>query len=283
MSFEPLLLWVTRSAPHNRRTERRLRAIGHNVIRVPVLEIEPVAQPAPAARPDAILFTSAHGVSHHPFQEEWAPIPVFTVGDRTAETALKAGYRDVRSARGDVTDLQKLVVTSVPRPALIVHFSAEQPAGDLCAYLEMSGYEAVRHVVYRSRAVSDADLGRAIGALPSLDGILVQSPKGARRVAELVAEHRWSGRIFCISQGCAAELHHLPHVQIAVAVRPNEDSLMQLVGLAAGRKPRSAPRRLAAVDGSAPALLTANDNMRWSGATRSPPPDGPDDPPPSAA
>lgn len=285
MRFEPLLLWVTRSAPDNRLTERRLRALGHNAIKVPVLEIERVEPSSPIGRPDAIVFTSAHGVSHHPFRDEWARLPVFTVGDQTGEAAAKAGYGDVRSARGDVTDLQKLIVTTLARPAHVVHFSAEQPAGDLRVYLEMSGYEATRQVVYRSTPVGDADLGRAIGALPGLGGILVHSPKGARRVAELVTAHHWSGRIFCISEACAAELRHLPAVQVAAAHRPTEDSLIHLVGHALGRRPtRPGGRRLTAIDGGKTGRGTvANDNMRPTGANRTPASDGPEDPPPSAA
>jgi uroporphyrinogen-III synthase len=282
MSFEPLFLWVTRSSPHNRLTERRLRSLGHNAIKVPVLEIEPVEQSNPIGRPDAIVFTSGHGVTHHPFRVEWAGLPVFTVGDHTARAARKAGYRDVRSARGDVTDLQKLIVTSLARPAHVVHFSAEQPAGDLRVYLEMSGYEATRQVVYRSTPVNDGDLGRAIGALPGLDGIFVHSPKGARRVAELVAAHRWSGRLFCISEPCAAELRHLPALQIAVAPRPTDDSLIRLVSLASGREPGG--RRLTVIDGGKTGRGTiANDNIGRDGASPAPAPDGPEDPPPSAA
>ncbi len=285
MGFEPRLLWVTRSAPDNRLTERRLRSLGHKVIKVPVLDIERVEPSVPVAPPDAIVFTSGHGVSHHRFRDDWTQVPVYTVGDHTGRAALGAGYRDVRSAKGDVTDLQKLIVTTLARPAHVVHFSAEQPAGDLRVYLEMSGYEATRQVVYRSRPVGDADLGRAIGALPRLDSILVHSPKAARRVAELVAAYNWSGRVFCISEACAAELRHLPALRVTAAPRPTEESLVHVVSLALGRRPiRPGARRLTAIaGGKARFAAVANDNIRSSAPGRPPAPDGPDDPPPSAA
>lgn len=147
---EPLLLWVTRTAPYNLLTAHRLRAMGINVLAGPVLDIRPVAVSRPAGRPDALVFTSAHAVRHHPLEPGWREIPVYTVGDRTAEAAQRSGYRLIRSANGDVDDLQRLIRRTLPVSSRLFHFGARQTAGDLCGELVSVGYRASKHVVYEA-------------------------------------------------------------------------------------------------------------------------------------
>ncbi len=295
----PLFLWVTRSAPYNRLTGHRVRGIGHTVLTSPVLKVRPTAAFSPPMRPDVIVFTSAQGVRHHPLDPAYLDVPVFTVGDRTAEAAGRRGYRHLYSARGNLSDLQRLIVTTVPRPAYVVHFSAMEPAGDLVGYLNMSGYEADRYVVYETEPVEDEALVRAFQALPALDGIITHSAKGARRLAQIISGRRWHGIVFCISEACAAELREVPGLLVEVAARPTEQSLMNLLRFHAGRRgvplcstthdlsrgAATAPTKRLLATGAP--LFFANDNypardLKSRTALFDPSPD-PDDPPPTAA
>lgn len=295
--FGPMFLWITRSAPYNLLTAHRARTIGHTVLNVPVLEVRPTLALAPAADPDVIVFTSAHGVDLHPFNARLVDVPVFAVGDLTAEATRRRGYRQVHSAQGDLSDLQKLIVTSVPRPAHVVHFSALEPSGDLPGYLNMSGFQAERCVVYDTCPAENGELARAVDSLSALDGIVIHSRKAARLVAEVIFTARWNGIVFCISEACAAELRHVPGILLEVAARPTEHSLMNLLRLFGGQKPvmtasqspfpslASTPFLLG--QRSRPPLFFENDNCPTSEPRARAPyiesSDDPNDPPPSAA
>lgn len=223
-----LFCWITRTAPLASRTAAALADLGHGSLIAPVLQSHPIFGP-PKMRPEAIVFTSAHGVANHPFDPSWSELPVFAVGDSTAHVAEHCGYRDVRSARGAVEDLQRLIATSLPRPARVLYFGAREPAGDLHDYLLRSGYQAEHCVVYETSDSSRMHRRVALTALPAFDAILIHSPKAARRVAEVIARHAWTGLVFCISEACAEEFGCLDRLSVQVAIQPSETSLMALI------------------------------------------------------
>ena len=294
MTSNPVLLWVTRTAPYHLLTAHRVRAIGHNAIAIPVLSVRSVAQNAVFARPDALVFTSANSVRHHQVRSRWLRLPVYAVGDHTAAAARHAGYLDVRSAQGDVSDLQRLIATTVPRPASIIHYSAREPAGDLVGYLLQSGFEATQIAVYETIPASDAEVSAALSAMAAIDGIIVHSPEGAQRVAELIAQTAWHGMIFCISDACADEFQQLGGLRVETSAEPTERSLMELLRIRRGSLLHR-PSQLGSssrLEGRAAALLSvgqtaANDNGAQPAQEREWPaagaPEQPDDPPPTAA
>ena len=238
---EPMFLWVTRSSPYNLLTGHRLRAMGHSVLTVPVLHVQPVDQAPLERHPDALVFTSAQAVRHHSFEARLASTSVFAVGDGTARAARRCGYTNVRSARGGVQDLQVLIATTIARPAHVVHYCAREPAGDLCGFLENSGFEAERRIVYESHEAGMDDLAGAVAALQLLDGIIVHSPRGAKRVAAVLRESRWHGLVFCISQACAREFGELAGLLVETAAEPDESALMSVVRRFRGRPAPRAP------------------------------------------
>jgi len=221
-------IWVTRTAPGNEATALRLRALGHEPICVPVLEVRRMRCAAMPAGVDAIVFTSRNGVGSLPALAEHLDVPVFTVGDGTAEAAREAGYRAVRSAEGDVSDLQALVAASLSAPASIVHFCARHTAGDLKGFLEKLGHQVTRRIVYSSVPASSPE-GVGSVLLPMVGGIVVHSPRGAENVARALESTRWSGAIWCISEACAVHFAAIPDLEIHVAARPSEKALIELV------------------------------------------------------
>ncbi|TFI58008.1 uroporphyrinogen-III synthase [Sphingomonas parva] len=294
--FRPMLVWVTRTAPYNLLTAHRLRAMGHSVLTVPLLRVAAVEPSPPGQRSDALVFTSSHGVRHHGFAPAQRDLPVFTVGDHTAEAARRAGYADVRSARGNVLTLQRLIVASLPAGARIAHLGAEQPAGDLAGTLCRLGYQAEHRAVYRSQDSAPEDLEGALAALPAVEAITVHSPRAARAAAEIVRATGWFGMVFCISSACAAEFRALGGLLVETAARPDEAALLSRLRTYAGRSAlpaaRLGPGRAAVLARpvSTPPPFpsrTANDNDPTPSSRPCPaePGDGgsPDDPPPSAA
>jgi uroporphyrinogen-III synthase len=115
-------LLVTRPEPEGGRTAALLRQRGHEVLWLPLLRIEPIANvelgPGPWA---AVLFTSANAVrviaAHRRFGE-LANLAVCAVGRRTQAAAAAAGFTSVMSADGDVNALARLVAAKLPIPAV---------------------------------------------------------------------------------------------------------------------------------------------------------------------
>ena len=99
-------LLLTRPEPDAQRTAAALRAQGHDVIIAPLLRIEPAADAQIGAGPwAAILITSAnaaHAVAAHARVTPLRALPVFAVGQRSAEAMAAAGFADVTSADGNV-------------------------------------------------------------------------------------------------------------------------------------------------------------------------------------
>lgn len=195
-------LWVTRSSPYAFLTGHHLRAAGHEPLIAPVLTIRSVFHEPLTEPPDALVFTSTHGVTLHLFDPEMAEVPVYAVGQRTARTARDAGYRNVASADGNVGDLYHLILAHAARGSSIVHLGAAEPAGDLARNLVGQGFSARHVAVYESLDVPSSRLRPALAALPWIDGVLVHSPKAGRRLARFLVEcgDLWRGTAYCISR-----------------------------------------------------------------------------------
>ena len=148
-------LLVTRAGPDGERTAAKLRARGCEVLVAPLLQVELLADAALGAGPwGALVMTSAnaaHAVARHPRRAELMPLPVFAVGRRTAEAACAAGFSDVTSADGDVTDLVRLIGARCGGDATpLLYLAGEDRAGDLAGDLAAAGLRVATVVVYRA-------------------------------------------------------------------------------------------------------------------------------------
>ena len=97
---------VTRPQADGERTAAALEALGHEVLVAPLMRIEPVAVDL-AGTWSAIVITSANALQAAPATAD-KTLPVFAVGDRSAEAARRAGFSEVSSANGDIKDLVRL-------------------------------------------------------------------------------------------------------------------------------------------------------------------------------
>lgn len=222
------LVWVTRTAPHNLLTARRLRTSGFSPLVQPVLLVRPTSPAEPIAVPDALVFTSLQGVRLHRFFPSLASLPVFAVGDHSARFAKLRGYRKVASAGGDVHDLRKLIRNTLPRGARILHFSAAQPAGNLLEMLREDGLMARRICVYETVEATSLDLEQVAGKLPQIGSILIHSPRSGLHIAHWLYQQMpaWDGMAVCISSAAALPFRELASVQTLIAARPNEAALL---------------------------------------------------------
>jgi uroporphyrinogen-III synthase len=224
---------VTRPQADGERTAAALEALGHEVLVAPLMRIEPVAADL-AGTWSAIVITSANALqAGSATAGRVKTLPVFAVGDRSAEAARQAGFAEVSSANGDIEDLVRLVAArAVGAKAPLLYLAGEDRTGDLVAQLAAHGVDAEMTVVYRIVAeVFPPVLAAALEA-GDVDAVLHFS----RRSAELfiqgakasgVAGPAEDVRHLCLSSQVAEPLAGAS--RIAVAARPEEAALIALL------------------------------------------------------
>ncbi|MFY9685823.1 MAG: uroporphyrinogen-III synthase [Pseudolabrys sp.] len=224
---------VTRPQADGERTAAALEALGHEVLVAPLMRVEPVAVDL-AGTWSAIAVTSANALQAiGATAGRMKTLPVFAVGERSAETARLAGFAEVSSANGDIKDLARMIAArAVGTKASLLYLAGEDRAGDFIAQLAAHGIDAEMKVVYRTIAeVFPPVLAAALEA-GDVDAVLHFS----RRSAELFVEGaRGSGvagpaedvRHLCLSAQVAEPLAGAR--RIAVAARPEEAALIALL------------------------------------------------------
>ena len=218
-------IWVTRALPQATATAARLVAIGHEAVVAPVIETRPARFGLEdLAEAGALAVTSQAGVAA---LAELAPkfcgLPVFAVGDATAEAARGAGFEQVYSASGRVDDLVALILAH-PGLGTVIHASALLPAGDLVGDLVRAGQPARRLVVYET-------VPTAIAAMPeAIEAIMIHSAQAAKAVAAMILPHQTATlRLYGLSTDAVLPLAAFNFAKIAVARFANEESILSLV------------------------------------------------------
>ena len=234
-------LLLTRPEPDAQRTAAVLRARGHDVIAAPLLRIEPVTEAQIGAGPwAAILITSAnaaHAVAAHARVASLRALPVFAVGRRSAEAMAAAGFADVISADGNVSDLVRLVAARMQPAAPLLYLAGEDRSGDLAGDLCARGFAVETTTIYRAIAATALPPAAAQALASGIDGVLHFSRRSAEayvdaaRAAGLLANALKPVQ-FCLSAQVAEPLAQAGAATIRVAERPNEAALIALIAAA---------------------------------------------------
>lgn len=232
-------IWITRAQPEAEATALRLRALGHEPVTAPLLEVQPLGASVDLAGVAALAFTSRNGVRAFAAINAERGLKVFTVGDATAGAARGAGFTDVSSAAGDVAALAELIARGhAALDGVVLYLAPEEPAGDLAGALAAQGVPSRMQVVYRTRPAALAS-----GARAEVDAVLIHSAKAARRLAQApgLAEAAPLMTAICISAAAAEPLQGLGFRELVIAPQPTEDALIQALDAWAVRQ---APIRL---------------------------------------
>ncbi len=226
-------VWITRARPGAEATAARLSALGFCPLIDPLLQVRDLPWSADLSGVGALAFTSRNGVAAFARASAQRGLPVFAVGTATADLAAEAGFSRIESAEGDVAALAALIAARREAFAgAVLHPAAAEPAGDLASPLLRAGIEARTVAVYES--VVRAPSAETLAALSGLRAVLLHSPKAARALAVLLADHPApSLRALCLSAAVAAPLAGLSADgrlgPVAAAPRPRETALFELL------------------------------------------------------
>ena len=229
-------LLVTRPEPEAVATAAALRALGHEALVEPLLEIALLDPPEPLPAPAALIVTSRNGIralSHWPAAALWQEAPIFVTGTATAEAAAS----DVRPGTGNVAGLRERIAAEIaPGGGPLLYIAGRDRAGDLDGDLTVLGHDVRLVEAYsaEARPALDATVTAALRER-AIDGALFYSPRTASVFVDLVtaaglADAASGLRLFALSEAVAAPLRRLRGGRIAVAARPEAASLLALLG-----------------------------------------------------
>jgi uroporphyrinogen-III synthase len=239
-----MAILVTRPQPDNDSTAAALRARGLDVLPAPMLRFEKVivqddhADDA-EAHYGAVIVTSANAlraIDGQPIQTALLKLPLYAVGERTAEAARAVGFAKVISADGDAHALRDLVVARVKakklkKSATLLYLAGADLARDLAGELGERGFSVVTHTAYRMAPVMDLPVAVSDGfAAGAIQAVLHYSRRSARaffaaarvagvEISALAVPH------ICLSDSVASIVRDAGATQVLLAATPDENAL----------------------------------------------------------
>ena len=220
-------LLITRPEPGAAETYDTLLEMGHEPVIEPLLVYVPTGETVDLTGVQALAATSAEGIRAFARQSRRRNLPVFTVGEATAQAARAAKFSDVRSAAGDATALSRLLANLDPQRGAVVHLAGR----DVARKLSIPGLEIRRVVLYAAEAASGFSPGVAQAlSKGSFGGVLLFSPRTAQIFAKLMRSSGIKpGSLigYCLSSAVARGLGGLCSTRIAE--RPTQDELLALI------------------------------------------------------
>jgi uroporphyrinogen-III synthase len=228
---------VTRPEPGASRTVAALAAMGKTALAAPLFEIVLTAQPRPSGRFAALLVTSQNGAAGlSPASSGLAAdLPVFAVGDRTAQALRDAGFTDVTSASGDQKALTRLVLARLSTRYRVLLATGEDHKDGLPTAFAAAGHELAVWLRYKAEAVAKLpDEAREALRAGQIDVALHYSRRASETLLSLAAAEGLGDalarmRHLCLSQDVAAPLQDVGLAKVEIAAHPDEDSLLALV------------------------------------------------------
>lgn len=232
---------VTRPEPGASRTAARLRELGFEPVVLPLSETHalPVALEALPSTAAALLMTSANAVRHVPADmlRQLADLPCHVVGPKTAAAAREAGLSVVETGSGDARHLAERITPSLAGRT-VVYLCGRVRSADFERFLAEQGVKVLPietydtlPIDYPGKVVATGLSGRPVEAA------LLYSAKAAQAYSTLVqrpelARYFERTRVLALSARVAQAVSAVSPGRLAVATRPDENSLLALLGTA---------------------------------------------------
>lgn len=230
-------LLVTRPEPDAQSTADKLAAIGVDSLLAPMMLRQTIAARFPSPSGFAALaLTSTNALralEELGILPDLIGIPVFAVGERTANAAKALGFGHVTTAEGTLDTL----VTAIALARLsgpVLYPAGKHLSGDLARALAPHGLMVVTVTVYDMVAQS-ALPDEAAAALEhgSLGGALIYSRRTAEIFAQLAGAilppaRRRGLPMLCLSENVASALIEQHFSRVLLADHPSEEAMMAL-------------------------------------------------------
>ncbi len=184
----------------------------------------------------ALLFTSANGVSAFARLVKTRDITAYCVGDSTANMAKSYGFSHILSADGNINDLADIVINNANiNDGGLYHAAANIIAGDLGALLSAKGFKYQRAILYQA-IYSKALHKKTIAAIlnEDINAILLFSPRTAVILLENINKSSLMDKcgkisLFCLSQNVKSQIDSVAWKEVIASSEPNQAALLNLL------------------------------------------------------
>lgn len=224
-------IWLTRPQRDSERMEVALAEHGIDSVIAPVMEIASLDVKLDGAPPDALILTSrraAKALDAAP--TAWRTLPVYCVGNATAQAAKRYHFNHTMSGEGSALDLLPLIAERQGNGDRLLHLSGDAVKIDLTPLLASRGITLERLVVYESHRVA---------ALPpafthalhvgALKGVVFYSPRSVRFAAELAGDTLAKLDAYCLSMDIAAAAAKAGCRRAHACPIPTHQAMMELL------------------------------------------------------
>jgi len=224
---------VTRPEPDASEFAALCRENGLDPVLCPLMEVVFHDEKVDLAGIGALAFTSANGVRAFAQNSSERKLPVFAVGEATAEIAKENGFGEVYVAGGDVEALAALIADHhAGVSGEVLHVAGAARAGDLVAALKAQDISARRIVLYEAREAARSP--QMSEGRTQADWVALFSPRTATLFAKLVKvegiENQISEmRAVCLSEAVADAAKTLDWRSIHTAKRRNSAAMIALM------------------------------------------------------
>lgn len=231
---------VTRPQPGADATARRLAAMGHEAVVLPLTRTEALAvgDVPDGVGYDGVVATSAAAIRHAPagLVSRLAHLPLYAVAEKTAEAARLAGHATVADPLPDAAAMVAGLPERLPAGSRLLYLAGRVRTGVVESGLEAAGLHVDVVEVYDTVAVdhSPGAVAARLGAAP-LDAALVYSANGASALSKLAANPLVApafarARFVCISGRVAETLPAALAARAQAAASPDEAAMLALLG-----------------------------------------------------
>jgi uroporphyrinogen-III synthase len=218
-----------------------LAARGYDVLIEPLIDIVPTEASLPdLGTYDALIFTSANGVTAFADRSGDRCLCSYAVGGATADALLADGFSDVRVGTGDAPQLADLIARERSAGARLLHIGGKDISHDFNVLLSHTHLIVDRIVLYEAVAAT-AFSKRLVEALYActIDVVLLFSARTATLFATLIDEAGLADSCrkmdaLCLSPRVLDAVSHLPWRSADTPARPTAEAMLALLDRPSG-------------------------------------------------
>ena len=223
---------VTRPEPGASGTAARLAAAGFEPVVLPLTRIVPLDFTLPDGPFDAVVVTSAQALKAVK-PEPILHLPVFAVGEATAESAKNSGFGRVMTAGGSLESIAALVRGSARPAARLLYLCGKVRRPELEAALDAAGFLVAAIETYDATPVnySQQEVAARLEGAP-FAAVTLMSAQAAELISNLANAPQFApliktAAIICLSSRISNALRGRMDWKVCVTNEASEDSMME--------------------------------------------------------
>ncbi len=201
-----------------------LKVRGYAPIAAPVLGMHVTDMAIPPGDFDALVFTSANGVTAFAARDPRRDLDAYAVGPATALAARKAQFTRVIAGEGGAAELADIMRDRLSAGARVLHPSARDLAVDLAPLLAGAGITVTRVALYAMEPLAALPVD-ATEAVSRGGAVLLQSVRSAEAFGALAGDLSALTAI-CQSDAIAAAARPLGFRAVFTSAAPSEAALL---------------------------------------------------------